>query len=300
MYVILGASGNTGRVAATTLLENGANVRVVGRSAQRLKTLTTKGAEAFAADVTDSAALTQAFTGARAVYAMVPPDIANPDVLAHYRRVSDSITAAVKAAGVKHVVSLSSIGAEKADKTGPILGLHYLEQQLNEIDGLNVLHLRAGYFMENTLGQIGPIQQLGIAVGPVDAELKLPLIATSDIGVAAANALLKLDFSGKQVRELQGQRDINYNEVAGIIGNAIGKSDLHYLRAPDAQVRPALLQMGMSASMADLLLELSASLNTGYIRFLEPRSAQTTTPTSYETFVKTEFVPLFQGKQAVA
>jgi len=43
------------------------------------------------------------------------------------------------------------------------------------------------------------------------------MIATKDVGAVAAEALLKLDFKGKQTQELQGQRDLNYKEVATII-----------------------------------------------------------------------------------
>jgi hypothetical protein len=102
------------------------------------------------------------------------------------------------------------------------------------------------------------------------------------------------------MRELLGQRDVSYDEVAKVIGKAIGKPDLRYMQAPDQQVRSAMVQLGMSSNMADLLLEMSASLNSGYMRALEPRSPQNTTPTSYETFVKEEFVPLYESKSAAA
>ena len=87
MYVITGATGNTGSEVAKKLLAAGGQVRVVGRSAQRLGPLVKKGAEAFVADITDTGALTKAFSGANGVYAMIPPDVSAPDVLAHYQRV---------------------------------------------------------------------------------------------------------------------------------------------------------------------------------------------------------------------
>jgi hypothetical protein len=90
------------------------------------------------------------------------------------------------------------------------------------------------------------------------------------------------------------------NEVVQIVGRAIGKPDLRYTQAPDEQVRPALIQLGMSPDVANLLIEMSAALNSGYMRALEPRSAQNTTLTSNETFVTEEFVPLYEGKSAAA
>jgi uncharacterized protein YbjT (DUF2867 family) len=300
MFVVTGASGHTGNLVAKTLLAKGEKVRVIGRSADSLKALVSQGAEPYLADVSDASALAKAFAGAKAVYLMIPPDISATDVLAHEKRVADTLVAAVKSAGTTHAVVLSSIGADKPDKTGPVKGLHYLEEQLSSISALNVLFLRAGYFMENTLAQTGAVAAMGKSMGPLRPDLKLPMIATRDIGAAAADALLKLKFSQKNTRELLGQRDISYNEVAKIIGKATGKPDLDYVQPPNEQVRPALTQMGMSGSMADLLLEMCGSLNSGYMRALEPRSAENTTPTSYESFVQEVFLPAWKSMSAAA
>lgn len=298
MYVVLGASGNTGHVVANNLLSNNKKVRVVGRNADHLQFLANKGGEIFTADVTDVQSLTRALQGAEAAYVLVPPNYATNDSRGYQERVSDAIAKAVRDAGVKNIVSLSSIGADKPNGTGPVVGLHNFEQKLNQIDGANVLHLRAGYFMENTLPQAAPIRKMGLAVGPVRSDLKLPMIASSDIGRAAAEELIRLDFKGKQTRELQGQRDISYEEVAGIIGKAIGKTDLKYVQAPDEQVRPALVQAGMSDDLAGLILEMAKSLNSGYMHAIEPRSERNTTKTKYEDFVAEFWVPAYRQQAA--
>jgi uncharacterized protein YbjT (DUF2867 family) len=300
MYVITGATGNTGSIVARTLLGIGQKVRAIGRSAERLKPLAAEGAEAFVCDVTDAAALTKAFSGARAVYAMIPPSMTSEDYRADQDKATNAIGQAIEQAAVKYVVSLSSVGADKRDGTGPVAGLHYLEQTLNRIPGLNVLHLRPGYFMENTLAQIGVIQTMGMMAGPLRPDLAFPMIATCDIGAAAAKALLALDFGNKQTRELLGQRDLSYVEATTIIGKAIGKPDLKYVQLPDEQVRAAFLQMGMSSNVADLILEMSAALNSGYMKPLEERTAENTTPTSYESFVAEEFIPRYRGKSTTA
>src|SRR5215469_18540608 len=144
MYVITGATGNTGKAAAERLLAQGKRVRVIGRSAERLQPLVAQGAEPFLADITDVPGLTQAFIGAEGVYAMIPPDLASQDFHAYQNRISDAIVEALKQAGVKYAVALSSIGTDKADKTGPIVGLREFEEKLNQIPGLNIVHLRAG------------------------------------------------------------------------------------------------------------------------------------------------------------
>ncbi|HXY11310.1 MAG TPA: NmrA family NAD(P)-binding protein [Terriglobales bacterium] len=300
MYVVTGATGHTGNIVARTLLDKGAKVRVIGRSADRLEALVAKGVESCVTDLTDVSSLAKSFDGAKAAYVMLPPSLTAPDYRQFQDRVTETIAAALRSAGITHVVTLSSIGADKPDRTGPVLGLRYLEQQLNHINGLHVLHLRAGYFMENTLAQVGIIQKMGMSLGPLRPDLKLSMIATEDVGVVAADALLRLDFHQKNTRELQGQRDLSMNEVAQIIGKAIGNPGLRYTQAPDDQVQAALIQLGMSSSMAALLLEMSAALNSGYMRALEPRSAENTTPTSYEAFAAEKFKPLYEGKSAAA
>jgi len=300
MYAITGATGNTGSVIARRLLASGKNVRVIGRDAKRLEDFVREGAEAFVGDVTDADALTKAFAGAEAVYAMIPPNPSSTEVSAHQERVSDAMTAAIVKSGVGHVALLSSVGADKTQKTGPVVGLHNFEQKLEGIAGLNALYVRAGYFMQNTLAQIGVIQSFGLVGGPLRADLPVAMIAARDIGDWTADQLLRLDFSGKQARELLGQRDLTYKEAASVIGQAIGRPTLSYSQFPPALIKPALLQSGMSSNMADLILEMSESMNSGHMKALEARSAENTTPTSLETFVAEEFVPRFKGRGKTA
>ena len=300
MYVVIGATGHTGSVVAEKLMAKREKVRAVGRDARKLDRLKQQGAEAFIGDVSDANAVARAFSGAEAGYLMVPPNMSSSNVLAHAERVSDALAGALEKNGMRHVVVLSSVGADKSEKTGPVVGLHSLEQKLEAVPGLNALFLRAGYFMENILPQVGIIEQLGYMAGPVRSDLALPMIATRDIGAAAAEALARRDFQGKQRRELLGARDITYAQVAKVIGAAIGKPDLRYQQLPAAQIKPALTQMGMSPNMADLLLEMSEALNSGHMRALEPRSAQNTTPTTIETFAAEVFVPAYRAKAARA
>jgi uncharacterized protein YbjT (DUF2867 family) len=298
MYVVLGASGHTGQIVAKTLLARGQKVRVVGRHAEHFRSLTTQGAELSIADATDSAALTKAFQGAHSAYVLIPPNIAVTDVLGFQDRVSDAITDAIEKAGIQRVVALSSVGADKDSGTGPVVGLHNFEAKLNSLAAANVLCLRAGYFMENTLPQANMIRALGSVAGPIRPDLKLPMIASRDIGAAAAEALLAREFRGKQTKELLGQRDLDYVEVAAIIGKSIGKPSLNYVQAPEQQLHVSMVQMGMSANFADQLLEMARALNSGYMKALERRSASNTTPTSYETFVREEFLPVYQKQMA--
>ena len=296
MYVILGASGNTGSIIADTLLSKGKKVRVVGRDAGRLQPFVGKGAEAFTADMSDAAALTEAFTGARAAYLLLPPITSRED----QERESDAIAKAVTESGLRYAVYLSSYGAHVPEGTGPVAGLHSSEQKLNAIGGLNVLHLRAAYFMENNLAAIGMIQEMGIFGHALLPDLKMPMIATRDVGDYAAQRLLDLDFSGKQTRELLGERDLSMAEATAIIARGIGKPDLRYEQFSYDQEQQVLEQMGMPRKKAAVYIEMFRAINTGVLAAQEPRSPENTTPTSFEQFVQDVFAPAYHGKARVA
>ena len=300
MYVVLGATGHTGSIIANTLLLKGERVRVVGREASRLERFVRKGAEAFVANVSDAAMLTKALRGARAAYLLVPPNTASPDYRADQERESDAIAKAVKDSDLHYAVFLSSFGAHVPEGTGPIAGLHSAEQKLNAIGGLNVLYLRAGYFMENNLLAIGMIQGMGIFGHALLPDLKLPMIATRDIGDYVAGRLLKLDFAGKQTRELLGERDLTMSEGTATIARGIGKPDLRYVQFPYDQVQQVMMQMGIQPKTAALFIEMYKAINEGIVAAQEPRSPENTTPTSFEKFVQDVFVPAYQGKAASA
>jgi uncharacterized protein YbjT (DUF2867 family) len=295
-YVILGASGNTGSIIADFLLSKGKKVRVVGRDAERLQRFVRKGAEAFKADVSDAAALTKAFSGARAAYLLLPPITSRED----QERQSDAIAKAVKESSLRYAVYLSSYGAQVPEGTGPVAGIHSSEQKLNAISGLNVLHLRAAYFMENNLAAIGMIHGTGIFGHALLPDLKMPMIATRDVGDYAAPRLLDLDFSGKQTQELLGERDISMAEATQAIARGIGKPDLRYQQFPYDQMQQALTQMGLSPKKAAVYIEMFKAINTGVLAALEPRSHANSTPTSFEKFVQDVFAPAYRGKTSAA
>jgi uncharacterized protein YbjT (DUF2867 family) len=300
MYVVLGATGNTGSVISNSLLLKGEKVRVVGRDAARLQRFVRKGAEAFTANVSDAAALTDAFNGARAAYLMLPPSMTSQDYRADQERESDAIAKAVKDSGLRYAVHLSSYGAHVPAGTGPIAGLHASEQKLNAISGLNVLHLRAGYFMENNLAAISMIHGMGMFGHALLPDLKLPMIATRDIGDYAARRLLDLDFSGRQTRELLGERDLSMTEATAVIARGIGKPDLRYVQFPYEEVQQVLLQMGIPPKTAALFIEMYKAINAGVVAPQEARSLENTTPTSFEKFVQDVFAPAYHGKAATA
>ncbi len=240
--------------------------------------------------------LPKRLSGARAAYLMLPPVTSRED----QERQSDAIAKAVKESGLRYAVHLSSYGAHVPEGTGPIAGLHSSEQKLNAIRGLNVLHLRAAYFMENNLAAIGMIHRMGIFAGALLPDLKLPMIATRDVGDYAAKRLLDLDFSGKQTRELLGERDLSMAEVTAVIGRGIGKPDLRYEQFPFDQVQQVLTQMGIPPKTAAVYIEMYKAINAGVVAAQEPRSPENSTPTSFEKFVQDVFAAAYHEKASTA
>ncbi len=299
MIVVTGATGHTGRPAVEGLLANGEKVRVIGRDAKKLEAFTQKGAEAFVGKVENAAQMSKAFEGATAVYLLIPQEV-DEDYRAYQDRVSDAYLKAITSARVPYVVTLSSLGAQHAEKTGPIVGLHNLEQKLNSVPGLNVLHLRPGPFMENLFMSIEPLRKMGFLPGGTDGDLPVALIATKDIATYAAKRLHARDFSGSSVQELFGPRDVTMKEVATIVGNAIGKPKLSYMQVPFMMLEPALVQTGMPKQTAKLLIEMWKAGNAGLLAPQEKRSAENSMPTKIESFVAEVFAPAYLAQAASA
>jgi uncharacterized protein YbjT (DUF2867 family) len=296
MYVVTGATGNTGRVIAETLLARGKKVRAIGRSAENLHSLVEKGAEAFVGSVADGSAMLRAFQGAQAVYVMIPPSYTAQDFRAYQDEVGSAYSSAIRQAGVPFVVNLSSIGAQLSQGAGPISGLYDVEQQLSQLDGVNVIHLRPGFFMENLLFNLDLIRNQNIIGTPLRGDLPIPMIATRDIAEVAAQLLLSLDFSGQSTKELLGQRDISMNEATRIIGKAIGKEGLAYVQFPYQQAEQAMIAMGLSQDVARSLNEMDQALNEERVRPLEDRTSANTTPTSFEQFAES-FAAVYRGRE---
>ena len=300
MIVITGATGNTGKPATEALLAKGEKVRVIGRDASKLQPFVQKGAEAFVGTVEDAAFLRKAFQGATAAYLLIPPDLQTNDLRGYQERVVADYAAAIAEATVPYVVTLSSVGADLTEKSGPILGLHNLEVKLNAIKGLNVLHLRPAGFMENLFMSVQPLRTMGTLPGPMPGDASHAMIAARDIGAYAAERLHARDFTGSSFQELHGQRDVTMKEVASIVGNAIGKPKLGYMQVPFMMLEPALVQSGLQKSTAALMIEMWKSMNSGVLTLHEPRNAKNTTPTSIETFVAEVFAPAYTSMAAKA
>ena len=290
MYVITGSTGNTGKPIALALLKAGKKVRIICRDASKAKELVDLGAELWVGDISDVEFLTSAFTGATVAFLMIPPNMQAENFTAYQKQKVDAMAQALKKSNMQYEITLSSIGAHLGQNSGVILGLHYAENTFNAIPGLNTLHLRPTYFMENTLGMAAMAKHMGITGSPIKGDLTFPIIATKDIAAYAVKRLLALDFSGHNVQYLLGSRDVSYNEIIGLYGKAIGKPDLPYVDFSYFDMKNTMIsQWGASESVAEMFVEFMQAMNEGRILSDAERNAESTTPTAIE-----EFVPVFR------
>ncbi|MDD5087731.1 MAG: NAD(P)H-binding protein, partial [bacterium] len=243
--------------------------------------------DVFVGSLEDAAAMTRAFAGCRAVYAMIPPNpAAARDFRGYQNRVATTLVTAIRNAGVNYVVALSSMGAELSEGNGPVSGLHDFESHLSELATANVLALRPGYFMENQIGSIGLIKSMNILGSPVKADIKVPMIAARDVGAYAARRLLALDFQGYSHVDIFGPQELSMPEVAKVLGEAISKPDLRYVEFSYTDAVNGMVSMGLPREAAESYVELARASNEGRLRHLQPPSPDTTMPTTLEDFSK--------------
>ena len=297
MITILGATGNVGSKITEILIKKNEPVRLIARSSDRLRKLVGKEVTDFAGDANNTEFLVKAFEDADAVFTLIPPDPKAADFMQYADRIGESIARALEIAKVKHVVNLSSIGAELAEGTGPIKGLHNMEERLNRIKGLNVLHLRASYFMENLLWSVDLIRSKGLTGSAMRSDLRIPMIATRDIAAYAADRLVKRDFSGPTIHDLRGPRDLIMMEAAKIIGNKIDKPGLSYVMFPYDEAEKGMVAAGLSPDMSRQYIEMIKAFNNGLIK-TAIGTKKVSTPTPFETFCDTVFVPMYRQKKA--
>jgi uncharacterized protein YbjT (DUF2867 family) len=300
LVTVTGATGHIGSGIAERLLKGGHRVRGVVRDAKKFSSLAKNGAESRVGDIADAKFLADAFSGADAVFAMIPTSPIAGDIRAEMRQIAKNIVEALKASSVKHVVALSSIGGNLPSGTGPIAGLHEFEELLKSVPDLSLVILRPTYFMENFIESIPMIKDAGINGSAVRGDVSMPMIATRDIAEAAAKILETSTFEGQTVRELLGPRQYTFREATSILGTAIGKPELPYVDLSPDDLRKGLLDAGLSESVADAYLEMENAFNNGSVQATVTRSALNTTPTTLEEFARDTFVPAYKGAAAEA
>jgi uncharacterized protein YbjT (DUF2867 family) len=266
-FTITGSLGHISKHLTKHLIDKGHNVTVISSSPDRQAAITDMGATAAIGSVQDANFLTKAFTGADAVYTMVPPVSYfdhNLDPVQRFSEISKSYAEAIRLSGVKHVVNLSSWGAHRDNGTGGIVGTYYLEQIMNELPAeVSITHIRPTSFYYNLFGFIPVIKHTGKIMANYGADDRTVLVAPADIALAVAEEL-ESPSESRKIRYVASD-ELTCNEVARILGEAIGKPDLQWLLISDEQVQQNLEAAGLPRRGAELLVELQAGHHRGII-----------------------------------
>lgn len=261
-YVVLGSLGNISKPLAEKLIAAGHEVTIVSSKDEKAAQIEAMGAEAAIGSVEDVGFLTEAFSDADAVYTMVPPYFGAPDWKKYIAGIGENYAAAIKASGIKNVVNLSSMGAHMPEGCGPVSGLFFVEKALNALEGVNVKHLRPGFFYPNFLSQIGMIKNMGIMGGNYGENAKLVIVHPEDIVDVAAEELQRLLFSGKSIRYITSDEKTTH-EIAAILGKAIGKPEIPWVNFKDEDTLAGLLQAGLPEEIAKNYTEMGAAMRSG-------------------------------------
>ena len=263
MYIVSGATGQTGSVVARTLLEKDLPVRVIVRSEEKGKAWKNLGAEVAVADVQDTDALTQALTGGKVLYLMNPPNYQSEDMFVETEKVIRAFQTAIKNSQLKKLVVLSSVGAHLPSGTGVVGTHHLLEQAFKDLE-IPTTFVRPPSFMENWSSTLETVKNEGVLPSffqPLDK--KVPQVSVEDVGRAAAEAMLETS-EGTQIKELAGFR-YSPNDFADAFSKVLGK-DVQAVAVPDSQWL-GIFRTFCSPRNAELMVELDHGINNDYLTF---------------------------------
>ena len=262
-YIIVGSLGNISKPLSQALVNAGHEVTIITSKKENTASIEALAANAAVGSIEDVAFLTKTFTGADAVYTMVPPNMSPTDWKSWIGSIGSNYAEAIKAAGVKHVVNLSSVGAHLPDGVGPVSGLHRAEEALNKLEDVNIKHLRPAYFYLNLFSNLQLIKNAGIMGSNFAVkENKFPLVDPSDIASVAAEELLRLDFTGHSVRYIASD-EVSTDSIASEIGKAIGKPGLPWVPFTNEQAYDGMKQAGLPEEIIKNYVEMGDAVNSG-------------------------------------
>lgn len=260
---ITGSLGNVSKPLAELLINNGHEVTIISSDPKKINNIEALGAKAAIGSVADVAFLTNAFKGADAIYTMVPPNWAATNYRQYIKETGNNLRDAIKASGVKKVVNLSSIGAHLSEGTGPIAGMHDVEQTLNTLDGVAIKHLRAGFFYINFFFDIGTIRHMGVMGNNYGSNAKLVLVHPNDIAIAAAQELQGA-FAGKSHRYVVSE-ERTIADIVKVLGAAINKPDLPWVEFSNEETYAGMTSAGMSPAIATTYVEMGTAIKSGIL-----------------------------------
>jgi nucleoside-diphosphate-sugar epimerase len=237
---------------------------VISSSAERTKDIEALGARSAVGSVEDVSFLTKSFTGADAVYLMIPPSYTfTGSWLDYQKRVTTNYVTAINNAKVKHAALLSSVGAHMGKGSGPVDGLAFAEWHLSQIKDLNLKIYRPSYFYMNLMGQISLVKNMNIfGANYGGTSEKLVLTHTDDIADVIAKDLQSLKFKGKTIQYIASD-ECYPKEIAEVLGKAVGKAGIPWVEFKDEDAKNGMIQGGVKPELAKGFVELGIALRNG-------------------------------------
>lgn len=264
--IITGSLGNISKPLAQELVQKGHQVTVISSSIEKQTEIENLGASATIGSVEDAAFLTKTFTGADAVYCMVPRANyfdPNLDLDAFTRTIGNNYAEAIQKSGVKRVVFLSSIGAHLEKNSGIILRYNEIEAVLKQLTDVAITFMRPTSFFYNLEAYIPQIKFQGVIAANYGAEKMIPWVSPLDIASAIAEEITT-PLDGKKVRYVASE-ELTGDETARILGAAIGKPELKWVLISDEEALNGLVNVGMQPKIAAGLIEMYAGLYNGLL-----------------------------------
>ncbi|PSL29010.1 SDR family oxidoreductase [Chitinophaga ginsengisoli] len=274
--VVTGSLGNISKPLSIALIKQGHSVTVISSNPAKQREIEQLGAKASIGSLTDAQFVTAAFTGADAAYCMVPFDFSIADQDAHMKQIMANYVQAIRHAGIKRVIFLTGWAAEVAG--------HSMTEVYKQLAGVHVSELRPAIFYTNFYqmmdmmrgkGMIGLIMgwqaygiralfgRRGSLVGNYGGNDRIVLVAPEDIAAAAAEEF-STPVNGVKIRYV-GSEELTCNEVAAILGSAIGKPWMKWIRISDKQMLQGYKMAGLPEGLAESLVQMQAAIHDGTI-----------------------------------
>jgi uncharacterized protein YbjT (DUF2867 family) len=252
VILISGASGNAGGAVLHAARAAGLPVRAMYRD-QKDAAAAAGGVTAAIADFGDRDSLLAALNGIERVYLVCGPI---PQLI----ELESSMIDACQAAGVRHVVLNSALGAGQFAKSFP--SWHAEVEAKLQASGLGYTILRPNGFMQNIVTYNAESIRAGNAIYAAMGDARTSLVDVRDVGAAAAAILGEPARHNGKIYELNGPEAISNAEIAGRISRIVGR-DIAYIDIPEAAQRQAMLGAGMPAWQVTAILELQEYYRTG-------------------------------------
>ncbi|MDH6252400.1 uncharacterized protein YbjT (DUF2867 family) [Chryseobacterium sp. H1D6B] len=288
MILVTTPTGNTGSMILQQLVERGQQVRIFVRNPEKISADILEKVEVATGSLLNESEFTEALQGCETLYFCVPQSNTQEDVNAYYENFANVASNAIKNAGTRRVVYLSSGGKESNLQAGLITALHKGEDIIIQ-SGASVRALRCPVF-ETLLYQITSLKKIGVFSLPIDGNYKSPQIAVKDIASKAVEFLIDKTWTGVEGFAVQGPAKISYNEIALQMSELTGKP-VHFQQvSKEDYIKTLLEEHHTSEAFAVSLTEMLTAISNG-LYDTEPRTKTSSTPTPIKEWLSESLVP---------